>query len=231
MQQPQNTDPFVFGDTFLYSCCKQVRRNGSATLLRKLQRGDVILFGSRLDGRFVLDTVFVVARSEIFETNRGVELLTGRVPAEFVETVLRPLARASRLEPRGAEADLRGCGPEEWAPEDEEYAACAAACAPVGTQYRLYWGATPDDPVDGMFSFAPAQLAEHAPAGFRRPAIDAHFINANLRGFKTCLEDEDGNSSHQIVKAAWEKVVSQVIQQNHLLGFQFALPEWERDHA
>src|SRR5436309_566311 len=55
----QNTDPFVFGDRFLYTECQQHRVTG-ATQLRYLTRGSVILFGSHLKGSFVLDTVFVV---------------------------------------------------------------------------------------------------------------------------------------------------------------------------
>lgn len=51
-----NTDPYVLGKAFYYSCCQQKR------LLARhdLPENTVILFGSRLHHRFVLDTVFVV---------------------------------------------------------------------------------------------------------------------------------------------------------------------------
>lgn len=56
----QNTDPLVFGDTFLYTNCRQPRNHK----LRELAPGSLILFGSKLGPRahpdFVLDTVFVV---------------------------------------------------------------------------------------------------------------------------------------------------------------------------
>jgi hypothetical protein len=52
----QNTDPFVFGDAFLYTNC----RSPSAKL-RRLTPGSVLLFGSGPGAGFVLDTVFVVA--------------------------------------------------------------------------------------------------------------------------------------------------------------------------
>lgn len=52
-----NTDPFIFGDQFLYSNCKQP----SSLRLRSLDRGSVIAFGSRKAGRWLLDTVLVVA--------------------------------------------------------------------------------------------------------------------------------------------------------------------------
>lgn len=52
----QNTDPLVFGDRFLYSNCRQSRNRN----LRALAPGSLVLFGSKLMGEFVLDTVFVV---------------------------------------------------------------------------------------------------------------------------------------------------------------------------
>ena len=55
----QNTDPLVFGDCFHYTVCRQ-HHNGRSTKLQQLASGSLILFGSSLRGRFVLDTVFVV---------------------------------------------------------------------------------------------------------------------------------------------------------------------------
>jgi hypothetical protein len=57
----QNTDPWVFGSSFLYSNCKQ--QNRSSSWLRQLPPASVILFGSTPGGSFVIDTVFVVASS------------------------------------------------------------------------------------------------------------------------------------------------------------------------
>lgn len=51
-----NTDPCVFGSTFKYCCCQQ-SENGA---MRKLPRGSLILFGSHMDERFFLDTLFVI---------------------------------------------------------------------------------------------------------------------------------------------------------------------------
>jgi hypothetical protein len=58
----QNTDPWVFGDEFRYSNCRQ----GRNAKLRRLAQGSVILFGSSLGGAFVLDTVLVVADATPF---------------------------------------------------------------------------------------------------------------------------------------------------------------------
>jgi hypothetical protein len=52
----QNTDPLVFGDRFLYSNCRQARNRK----LRVLAPGSLVVFGSKHQREFVVDTVFVV---------------------------------------------------------------------------------------------------------------------------------------------------------------------------
>jgi hypothetical protein len=54
----QNTDPYVYGERFLYSVCKQRGR------LTQLEKGSLILFGSSFKNGFALDTVFVVGSFE-----------------------------------------------------------------------------------------------------------------------------------------------------------------------
>lgn len=64
----QNTDPMVFGDSFIYSNCRQPRH----PVLRSLPSGSIILFGrlAREDGRhsFSLDTCFVADRVQQLPT-------------------------------------------------------------------------------------------------------------------------------------------------------------------
>lgn len=58
----QNTDPFVFGDSFHYTGCLQHTKFGP-TQLRFLARGSVVLFGSCIGrSKFVLDALLVVDR-------------------------------------------------------------------------------------------------------------------------------------------------------------------------
>ena len=59
----QNTDLFVFGDNFYYTCCKQNQTE-------RLELGSVIIFGSTFKNpdRYVIDTVFVI--SEIIDCTR-----------------------------------------------------------------------------------------------------------------------------------------------------------------
>lgn len=86
----QNTDPWVFGECFRYSNCKQLRQRG----LQDLPRGSVILFGSTLNRKFVLDTVFVV---------RDAQRLIPRQPPEIDEAF-----RICTLEPLSTDASCSG---------------------------------------------------------------------------------------------------------------------------
>ena len=65
----QNTDPLVFGERFLYSNC----RHQSNRKLRELVAGSLIVFGSKVDGEFVLDTVLVVGDNSRLFTQESAE--------------------------------------------------------------------------------------------------------------------------------------------------------------
>ncbi|MEH6954457.1 hypothetical protein [Neobacillus drentensis] len=97
----QNTDPFVYGDSFLYSCCQQnVTRKSERfknkgifpTTLQDLDIGSLILFGSRIGNsktnyQFALDTVFVVSNYIEFSLN-NISVLKNSVTPTFYECVL-----------------------------------------------------------------------------------------------------------------------------------------------
>lgn len=68
-----NTDPWVFGDCLMYSNCLQLTPNGNRSALQRLALGSLILFGSTLDGKFVVDTVFVVKDSCQFSPSKPPE--------------------------------------------------------------------------------------------------------------------------------------------------------------
>jgi hypothetical protein len=85
---PQNTDPFVFGDCFLYTFCRQTPR---AKQLHMLGPGSVIVFGSVLHHRFVCDTVLVVEQAVSHTRSNWASVLEGLVPEEFVITTLEPM--------------------------------------------------------------------------------------------------------------------------------------------
>lgn len=63
----QNIDPFVFGECFRYSCCKQ----GAFRFLKELDEDSIILFGAYKNRKFLLDTVFVVGKYPIKYSDRN----------------------------------------------------------------------------------------------------------------------------------------------------------------
>src|SRR5216684_1999705 len=86
----QNTDPFVFGEQFHYTGCQQ-RTTKSATQLRYLSEGSVILFGSCEDrNEFVLDTVFVVDRWIDHSRLNYRRVLGGAISPEYEEVTVCP---------------------------------------------------------------------------------------------------------------------------------------------
>ena len=91
-----NTDPFIFGERFLYSNCLQPSRPG----LRRLGRGSVIAFGSKRGG-WVLDTVLVVADHLDYAAPEARLALAHEVPEAFLAVTAGPLAD------NGEEATLR----------------------------------------------------------------------------------------------------------------------------
>ncbi len=81
-----NTDPFIFGERFLYSNCLQPTRPG----LRRLGRGSVIAFGSKRGG-WVLDTVLVVADYVDYAAPEARIVLADWVPGTFLDVTGGPL--------------------------------------------------------------------------------------------------------------------------------------------
>ncbi|MEO0287795.1 MAG: hypothetical protein ABIM41_05770 [candidate division WOR-3 bacterium] len=184
-----NTDPFVFCSKFYYTVCQQSKNKNT---LRSLGKGSVILFGSHLNGNFVLDTVFVVKEFYDYNPNNYKTLDDKyKLPDVYKEVTLDLLSN---------EPSMKKCLTKE-------------GCLPEGMLLRFYIGATYDDPVNGMFSFFPCLPS---PTAFERPIIEGEFISPELKqGYKK-TEVKDLNE----MKKYWEKVVDQVLHQKHYSGQQ-----------
>lgn len=79
----QNTDPWVFGDEFLYSNCRQLTKQKKIpNALQRLEPGSLILFGSTINHNFVLDTALVVRE-------RGPSFVPSRQPDLAVSDAFR----------------------------------------------------------------------------------------------------------------------------------------------
>ena len=93
--------------------------------------------------------------------------------------------------------------------------------------FRLYRGATPDDPVEGMFSFFPAMPA-HGDTGFPRPLIDLPKEYFNPKSWQApkglrreCTREE--------LRQLWQSVAAQVHEAGLVLGTYAATPERRKE--
>jgi hypothetical protein len=200
----QNTDPFVFGKHFHYTCCQQRTK----PRLRHLSRGSMILFGS-CEGRhaFVLDTVFVVDSSIDHTRGNHRTALTGAVSPEYEEVTICPMYSE-------AVTGTRSCTVES--------SSCTTVCLGSEKTWRLYFGATHDKPVQDMYSFFPCQLYDSMPRGFARPTIDlpGKITGALPKGVKY-----QQDLSLAEMKTLWQKVIEQVRTQGLALGVYAEIPE------
>lgn len=217
----QNTDPFVFGDRFLYCCCKQFRGSPPRrTSLADLARGSVLLFGSRLGGHFVLDTVFVVDNFIDYAVDASTltHAADWNVPHAFIDVTLKPLIGADVVTCDATIDDA------DMSDEEEETSACVSAGCGVPPELRLYFGATLDHPVEGMFSYAPCRFAAEVPDGFERPVVHGEFVTPTLgQGYR--LTDVPTAAA---AASAWRAVTEQVLASGLHLGFRFAAPQRRR---
>ena len=194
-----NTDPFIFGDCFLYSNCRQKPNSG----LMRLAEGSVIAFGSCKMGvggewRWWIDTVFVVANSDSYPVSGADRVFKDRTSDVFSIVTGGPLS-------------------------DNHEGGCA-----TGERFRLYRGATPEDPVDGMFSFFPAKPAGGG-AGFPRPVIDlpGGYFNPRL-----CMAPKgvSRERSRDQLRSIWTDIVAQVREAELVLGTYAEVPP-QRAHT
>ena len=202
----QNTDPWVFGDQFLYSNCKQLgpRRevrtarqytpSRQPTFLQRLKRGSIIIFGSVVEQGFVVDTVFVVKDSRQY---------------------------TSQNPPIEVSAAFQFCTIESLAAENAgESALCGSGSA--NEFYTLYSGVTYEErqKYNNAYSFVPCRRADAKNCRFERPSIELpDYINpSSQRTPSRKLVDADGAYS------VWEAVRNRVIDEKCLLGIWFETP-------
>ena len=88
--------------------------------------------------------------------------------------------------------------------------------------FRLYRGATPDDPVDGMFSFFPAMPAE-GESGFPRPVLDLPAEYFNPRSWQAPKGLWRDRSSDEL-RGLWGSLVAHVRRAGLVLGTHATSP-------
>ena len=87
--------------------------------------------------------------------------------------------------------------------------------------FRLYSGATPTNPVHGMFSFVPCALRSEAPRGFARPVIELSEAITDTHKQSFRLNPQAGVAESARL---WSSVCEQVLRSGLALGTRFALP-------
>jgi len=92
---------------------------------------------------------------------------------------------------------------------------------PSGQSHRLYYGATADNPVGGMFSFFPCLRERDAPNGFARPVIDVADITNPRKNQNTKIRYD---VSVEESKRVWDEVAAQVAEQQRSLGVSVEMP-------
>jgi hypothetical protein len=87
--------------------------------------------------------------------------------------------------------------------------------------HRLYAGATPDAPVNGMFSFFPCKSLSEAPNGFARPTIHMPEITPTHKQSYRLTFPRSLDATTEL----WREVVRQVEAQGLHLGVHADVPE------
>lgn len=124
----QNTDPYVFGDNFYYTCCKQPET-------KHLKEGSVILFGTGYRSKkiYEIDTVFVI--SEIIHYNK--------------ETLSKTLSRFQNSENPSEKMYYDVVLNQVFRRHDGSI----AYFDDYNFQYDIIVGATYENPYNGMYSY------------------------------------------------------------------------------
>jgi hypothetical protein len=97
-----------------------------------------------------------------------------------------------------------------------------------GESLRLYFGASYETPVAGMFSFFPCLPFDQSTKGFRRPIIkipDTVNGKAVIDGAQNTGKRYTQFSELDTIKLLWDRVVQQVTEQSLYLGIATELPE------
>ena len=164
----QNTDPFVFGNYFIYSNCQQQRNKK----LRNLAPGSIIIMGSK-KGEFRIDTLLVisealckVSRSNMSEIN---ELMNqGKISKVFYNNTINALFN---------------CGSSNNIANDCEF--------------TIYKCANYYEPINGMYSFFPCKKFKEN-EGFERITVKYNKIINPKLGINVKITDTDLNYNYDI---------------------------------
>lgn len=170
-------------------------QQSSKPTLRNLGVGSMLLFGSCWRKKFLLDTVFVVGR------NCGsLNSFTKRKDLGlFGQMNITPILKEIGESPCTGKTK---CGDDP--------------------QASVYEGATPEAPVNGIYSFVPARPATSKDSVFSRPVLESDvlegFITPGLsQGIKRTA------ASTATIVEAWKRLTKELRKQGFVFGVQFEI--------
>ena len=192
-----NTDPYVFGVSFKYFICQQ----GVKKILRNLDPLSLILFGSCIEGKFCLDTLFVVSDRQVKYKKTKVNKL-GKKNTVFYPASIEPLLNEKYCE--------------------------KIKCNSVEDEYTYYEGITFNDrkQFKNIFSFAPSMIYKNqndTNFAFQRPAIEIPEI-ISPRQTQSINGNGGRNYSVEEIVNVWHKIVDTINKKNLVLGTHFEEP-------
>ncbi|WP_019227214.1 hypothetical protein [Sedimentibacter sp. B4] len=213
----QNTDPYVFGDNFFYTNCKQYRK-----VMKNLNKGDIVLFGTT--GRVTnenkymeLDTVFVVDEKVTvinIKDNPDFSTFSDKKYECFKNVVLKKIFERKNKRTGNF-----------YVQNDEK-------------TFIIYKGATIDNPINGMYSFFPCKKYENdlTNCSFGKVLITneqyGEYLYVSLQNINTptdkmkdktpflqCYKNFTGINDNEVaIKDFWLTVVQTVFDQGCYLG-------------
>lgn len=208
-----NTDPFVFGNQFYYCTCKQ----GHYPSLRDLEKGDILLFGSKKDNYFILDTLFVVKDWKEYK-KIDIKDLKSKYNNVFYDVSLKPMVQTPEL----------SC--KEITEDKEKTGICKSKCGDDKTDYihakdtkvyRIYNALMyEDNKGDGIFSYSPCLPDPSGKNGFERPAMNFPYISQTLKQGIKIIRGED-------IDKAWHQITQEILNKGLKLMIKTDLPHYK----
>lgn len=201
-QRTHTTDPYVFGNSFRYFICRQ---HSNRHILKNIEPGSIILFGSSINFKFCLDTLFVVSNNRIKYSSENVnQMFPIDKRGQFYYACIDPIFGSAICNPEVEEED--NCR----ANQNEEFVCYESLSF---NQEKL----------DGnIYSFVPIKLYDKdniKNSVFRQPEIELDFIqHAQTMGInsKDCTREE--------IQEYWNEISKQIENQNLLRGTKFKTP-------
>lgn len=186
----QNTDPNVFNGCFKYFLCRQHKR----PFLTQLERGSIILFGSGKKPGNAKEAHFQL--DTVFVVGDYIDYDTNQTRSlddPRIDRFYRKIAFQPSFE---------NCGGSD-----------------EGVTLRLYFGATPDNRCDDMYSFVPAQIYKPDGRGFPRVRLrDIDYITNRLN-----IGAKNSHASREQCQDYWYNIRKITRQQGCLEGVAFAI--------